>query len=299
MASALATTLDSSIARVIGPTPPGLGETQPATSYTECATSPASLPSTRETPTSRTAAPGLTISPVMMPGTPAAATTMSASRVCAARSRVPVWHSVTVAFSERRVSSSPSGRPTVTPRPTTTTSAPLISTSWRRSSSTMPNGVQGSGAALPSTSQPRFVGCSPSASLAGSISPRTGFSSIPFGQRQLDDVGGARRVVVEAAYGGQDLVLRRGAGQVLADRLDADLGAVLVLAVDVPRRSRVVADQDRAQPGHDALLAQVGHPLGQLGLDRLRGRGAVELLCGHRASLPGRVPISGQNAGCR
>ena len=120
------TMLDSSIARVIGPTPPGFGETQPATSHTSSATSPAILPSTRETPTSSTAAPGLTMSPVMMPGTPAAATTMSALRTWAARSRVPVWHSVTVAFSERRVSSSPSGRPTVRPRPTTTTSAPAI-----------------------------------------------------------------------------------------------------------------------------------------------------------------------------
>ena len=55
--SASPTTLDSSIARVIGPTPPGLGETQPATSHTSAATSPASLPSTRETPTSSTAAP--------------------------------------------------------------------------------------------------------------------------------------------------------------------------------------------------------------------------------------------------
>ena len=32
LASASATTLESSIARVIGPTPPGFGETQPATS---------------------------------------------------------------------------------------------------------------------------------------------------------------------------------------------------------------------------------------------------------------------------
>ena len=94
-----------------GPRRPGLGETQPATSQTSAATSPAILPSTRETPTSRTAAPGLTMSAVMMPGTPAAATTMSALRTWAARSRVPVWHRVTVAFSERRVSSSPSGRP--------------------------------------------------------------------------------------------------------------------------------------------------------------------------------------------
>src|SRR4029079_629194 len=65
--SAMRTMLVSSIARVIGPTPPGFGETHPATSQTSSATSPAILPSTWETPTSSTAAPGLTMSPVMMP----------------------------------------------------------------------------------------------------------------------------------------------------------------------------------------------------------------------------------------
>ena len=44
---------------------------------------------------------------------------------------MPVWHSVTVAFSLRRVSSSPSGRPTVTPRPTTVTRAPLTTNQIR------------------------------------------------------------------------------------------------------------------------------------------------------------------------
>src|SRR3954454_12446932 len=84
--SAAATTLASSIARVIGPTPPGLGATWPATFRTSRATSPAIAPSTRLTPTSRTAAPGMTTSTVMTPGTPAAATTTSARRTCAARS---------------------------------------------------------------------------------------------------------------------------------------------------------------------------------------------------------------------
>src|SRR3954452_10612818 len=127
--SAARTTFCSSMARVIAPTPPGLGATYPATSTTSGATSPAILPLTRLTPTSRTAAPDLTMSAVIRPGTPAAATTMSADRTCADRSRVPVWHSVTVAFSVRRVSSRPSGRPTVIPRPMTTTSAPGIGTS--------------------------------------------------------------------------------------------------------------------------------------------------------------------------
>jgi hypothetical protein len=68
------------------------------------------------------------MSAVISPATPAAATMMSAWRVWAARSRVPVWQVVTVAFSVRRVSSSPSGRPTVVPRPITTTSAPRSGT---------------------------------------------------------------------------------------------------------------------------------------------------------------------------
>ena len=70
-----------------------------------------------------------TMSAVTMCGTPTPATMMSACLVSAGRSRVPVWHNVTVAFSERRVSNRPSGRPTVTPRPMTTTCAPAISTS--------------------------------------------------------------------------------------------------------------------------------------------------------------------------
>ena len=48
-----------------------------------------------------------------------------------------------MAFSLLRVSSSPSGRPTVVPRPITQTSAPLSPIPLRRSSSTMPRGVHG------------------------------------------------------------------------------------------------------------------------------------------------------------
>src|SRR5690606_13274160 len=136
--SARSTTLASSIARVIGPTPPGTGARYPATSATAGSTSPANLARpdgvvpTRFTPTSTTAAPGRTMSGVSRCGTPAATTTMSARRVWVARSRVPVWHRVTVAFSLRRVNSSPRGRPTVTPRPITTTSAPASGTPYRR-----------------------------------------------------------------------------------------------------------------------------------------------------------------------
>ena len=77
-------------------------------------------------------------------------------RVCPARSVVPVWHRVTVAFSLRRVSSRPSGRPTVMPRPITQTSAPPSGMPLRRSSSTTPRGVHGSGPGAPSTNRPRL-----------------------------------------------------------------------------------------------------------------------------------------------
>ncbi|CAM5687001.1 hypothetical protein SCALM49S_06106 [Streptomyces californicus] len=94
---------------------------------------------------------------------------------------MPVWHWVTVAFSDLRVSSSGIDRPMVTPRPTTTTCAPAISTPCARSSWTTPCGVQGSGPVSLRTRQPRLIGCSPSASFAGSISSRTRLVSMPFG----------------------------------------------------------------------------------------------------------------------
>src|SRR5699024_4157761 len=112
--SALSTMFDNSRALVIGPTPPGFGEIQAATTAASGEISPTMLPSSsRLTPTSRNTAPGLTICSVTTCWTPAAAITMSAWRTCEARSVVPVWHKVTVAFSLRRVSNKPRGRPTV------------------------------------------------------------------------------------------------------------------------------------------------------------------------------------------
>src|SRR5699024_892978 len=74
--SAVSTRFLRSRARVIGPAPPGFGETQAATSATAGSTAPTifdlpvagSVP--RETPTSRTIAPGLTASAVTIPAEP-------------------------------------------------------------------------------------------------------------------------------------------------------------------------------------------------------------------------------------
>jgi methylenetetrahydrofolate dehydrogenase (NADP+)/methenyltetrahydrofolate cyclohydrolase len=83
-------------AMVIGPTPRGTGVMSDATGRTlSKSTSPTSrVPllaagsAMRFIPTSITTAPGLTIAPVTSRARPAATTRMSASRVCAARSRV-------------------------------------------------------------------------------------------------------------------------------------------------------------------------------------------------------------------
>ncbi|MBV9856811.1 MAG: hypothetical protein JOY82_20220 [Streptosporangiaceae bacterium] len=158
-----------------------MGASHPATSAAAGETSPARPASVLVMPTSSTAAPGRTMSAVSRPGTPAATTTMSDRLVCAPRSLVPVWQSVTVAFSVRRVSSRPSVLPTVMPRPITVTSAPAISTPKRRSSATIPRGVHGRGPGSPSTSRPRLTGCRPSASLAGSIRCSTRRASSPAG----------------------------------------------------------------------------------------------------------------------
>jgi hypothetical protein len=117
-------------------------------------------------------------------------------------------------------------------------------------------------------------------------------------QRQLDDVAGAGRVGVEPGHVRLDLGLGGGLREVHADRLDADLGAVLVLAVDVPPGARVVTDQDRAEAGHDAALPELRDALGELALDGLGGGGAVEDLCGHGV-IQSLGAISGRSAGCR
>ena len=113
-----------------GPTPPGTGVIAEATALADSkSTSPTSLSSTTLMPTSTTTAPGLSISPVIRPGTPAATTTTSASRVWRARSTVLLWQIVTVAFS--RSMSRAAGLPTTLERPTTVTRLPASGMSER------------------------------------------------------------------------------------------------------------------------------------------------------------------------
>src|SRR5213075_2762550 len=104
-ARAARTQFSSSMAIVIGPTPPGTGVIQPATSLTAAkSTSPARLPSgSRLMPTSMTQAPGLTIAAVTSFARPTAATRISAVLQIPARSALFEWQMVTVAsFCKRR-----------------------------------------------------------------------------------------------------------------------------------------------------------------------------------------------------
>ncbi len=94
----------------------------------------------------------------------------------------------------------------------------------------MPRGVQGSGAGSLRTSLPRFVGCSPSASLPGVDPLQGGVLVEVLGQRQLHDVAGALGVGVQLVDGLVELGLADVGGQITPDRVDADLGAVRVLA---------------------------------------------------------------------
>ena len=180
---AAATVLASSMATVMGPTPPGTGVRAPATSATSGATSPTIRSPARWLPTSTTAAPGLTISGVIMAGRPAAATSTSACLVNPDRPLVPVWQRVTVALAPGALadSSTARGRPTSRPRPTMTAWLPSTGTRSRRSSSTMPMAVQGANRGSPRSSRPSFSGCSPSTSLAGSMASWTSTGSSPAG----------------------------------------------------------------------------------------------------------------------
>ena len=195
------------------------------------------------------------MSAVSRPGRPAATTTMSAPRVCAARSLVPVWHSVTVAFSLRRVSSRPSD-------------AAHGDAAADRRSRRRPRSGRHTGAAV----RRCRAGCTAAGRLAeyqlaeidrlqpvgvlGRVDQVQHRLRVQAGrQRQLDDVAGAGRIRVQLGDGILDLLLGGIRGQVPADADDPDLGAVPVLAVDVGAAAGIIADQDGAEAGRDARLA--------------------------------------------
>ena len=130
-------------------------------------------------PASITIAPGLIMSPVTSPGTPTAATRISALRVCSLRFDVFEWQIVTVALSPSK--SIAAGRPTTLLRPITTAFFPLILTPVLLISCIMLLGVQGANAGLPETRLPTFRRWKPSTSLCIEICEMTSSEFMCFG----------------------------------------------------------------------------------------------------------------------
>ena len=179
-----------------GPTPPGTGVIAETTGLADSkSTSPTSLSPTTLIPTSTTTAPGLSISPVIRPGTPAATTTISASRVCRARSTVFEWQTVTVAFS--RSSRRAAGLPTTFERPTT---RPRAGERDVRALEDLDGGVRGRRQEpLVAEAEQAGVARMEAVDVLGGIERvDDGRERDPPRQRHLDDDAGDERVAVES-----------------------------------------------------------------------------------------------------
>ena len=210
----------------------------------------------------------------------------------AARSRVPVWHSVTVAFSVRRVSSSPSGRPTVMPRPTThdvgagdrdVVAAQQLDDARSACTAAAP--------ASPSTSQPRLIGCRPSTSLSGSTRAE---------HRELVEArcGCWTRKPVQAGSALSSSTTRLDLG--LGGRRRAARAGSLAMPISAqswclaPTYQRLPGSSPTStvpRPGTTPALAQRGDPLGQLGLDRRAASPCRQRSRASRAAYPATVTI--------
>ena len=288
--------LASSIAIVIGPTPPGTGVIRAATSATSAvATSPTRPASVRFIPTSTTVAPGFTQSARTISGRPTAAIRTSASRQAAARSRVREWQTVTVAlaFTSRLAI----GRPTRIERPITTDYGAL---------ELDPGAIEDLDHARRGArheSDERLVGLEverladadpPLAEVAG-VDGRQAVDVLAGGDLGEDgvliDVRGKGHldedpvdlgIAVEAGDERHEVRLGDVAGELVMDRADPGLLARLPLVADVDVRGGVVADEHGRQPrrpssGGDARRDDAGDPPAQVGGDRL----AVENLGCH------------------
>ena len=125
--------------------------------------------------------------------------------------RVREWQIVTVAFAWS--SSSATGLPTMSLRPTTTARAPSSGTSYSSSSAMTPSGVARHERRAAEESWPAFSGWKPSTSLTGSIARMTRASSMCSGQRQLDEDAVDRVVGVQLGDELEQLVLGVVAGE--------------------------------------------------------------------------------------
>src|ERR1019366_8529822 len=99
--------------------------------------------------------------------------------------------------------------------------------------------------------------------------------------RLLHEVSGTGRVRVELVDNCLDLTLAYVRAEVVPDARDADLGAVLVLGIDVPPGAWVLANPHGPETGDDAAFCQRRDASLELVLDRCEGRPAIQDLRGH------------------
>ena len=96
------------------------------------------------------------------------------------------------------------------------------------------------------------------------------------GKRQLHDVAGALGIDIELVDRRVELLLRDVGRQVASQRIDADLGAVVVLAAHVSADPGSSPTRMVPKAGCDALCLQSAHPHLQVFEDFVAGSFAVE-----------------------
>ena len=243
----------------MGPTPPGTGVMARTLGLTDAkSTSPASLPvSRRFTPdVDHRRRPSCTMSPVTTPAGPAATQRMSARRQCAARSRVRVWHIVTVAWrreEELRERLADQARAADHHR------LRALEGDRRsgRGSRDSPPACTAPPPACRASRWPRFIGWRPSTSFAGAIAATASSSSMPLGSGSWSRMPWIAGSALSARDGGEQLRLRAAPREEVVARGDADLVGRPLLVAHVDLGGGVLADQDDRERGLDAgLLAR-------------------------------------------
>ncbi len=256
--SAARTALRRSMARVMGPTPPRRGVIHPATSATDSSTSERTLRPSHVVPAPTTAAPGFTMSGVTSPGEPAAATTMSARRTWSARSGTAgVDHgdsgvAARALQRQQQRQGSADGDATTDHHDVPSLHGHVVGVEElddaRRCARQRPRRAHHQ---TPQVQRVQAV------DVLGVVhGQQRGLLVEALGQRDLDQVGMDGGIGVEATDNGLELVLAGLHGQMLVHRDDAHLSAVVVLQRHVALTGGVVAHEDGAQPGLDALGCQ-------------------------------------------
>ena len=265
--------LTSSIAIVIGPTPPGTGVIAAATSAAASkSTSPQSPSSLRFMPTSMTTAPGLIASAPSRRGTPTAATRTSARLQTAARSRVREWQTVTVAFA---ASSSRADRHPDQLRAADDDGLGALQVDALVGEQLHHPGRGAGNEPGRAVGEQAGVGRRQPVDVLGRVDRRDDPVGVDLaGQRKLDEDPVDAASSPEPGDKLQQLVLASSPPAGRGGPTDPGLLAGAVLVADVDLGRRVLADQDRRQGRPPARLRRVGRdlardPLADRGRDRL------------------------------